>query len=89
MAKVEHQLTNGMSSYHKFRAFLRERGCEQSFDRAYYHFNDFTLLDESLWEAGDAEMIFGHAFDWCATPEGRDFWRERDREWYRLCSNIL
>ena len=67
--------------YRKFRSFLQEQGCEAAFDRAYYQYNDFTLLDEALWEAGDAECIFGHAFDWKATPEGRDFWLNIDRIW--------
>ncbi|MBR1957399.1 MAG: hypothetical protein IKA28_00120 [Tidjanibacter sp.] len=43
--------------------------------------DDRTSLDESLWEAGEAEFIFGHAFDWSATPEGREFWRQIDRVW--------
>ena len=67
--------------YRKFRSFLQEQGCEEAFDRAYYQHNDFTLLDEALWEAGDAECIFGHAFDWKETPEGRDFWLNIDRIW--------
>ena len=73
-----------MSDYRTFRLFLREHGCEAAFDRAYYQYNDFTLLDEALWEASDAECIFGHAFDWKATLEGREYWLEIDRKWYRL-----
>ena len=73
-----------MSSYSQFRAFLREYGCEAAFDRAFYQYNDYTMLDESLWEVGDAECIFAHAFDWRGTPEGREFWLEMDKKWYNL-----
>lgn len=73
-----------MTSYKIFRAFLRSEECEDAFDRAFYLYNDFTALDESLWEAVEAECVFGHAFDWSATQEGRDFWLEIDRRWYRL-----
>ena len=45
------------------------------------------MLDASLWELGDAECIFAQAFVWHTTPEGRDFWRNLDREWYNLYSN--
>lgn len=73
-----------MSSYSQFRAFLQEHGCEAAFDRAFYQYNDYTMLDESLWEVGDAECIFAHAFDWRGTPEGREFWLEMDKKWYNL-----
>lgn len=76
-------------SYRQFRTFLQQQGCEQAFDRAFYLFNDFTSLDESLWEAGDAQTIFAHAFDWSDTPEGREYWLKRDREWHRLCGRVL
>ena len=74
-------------NYDRFRLFLREQGCEAAFDRAFYNYNGFTHLDEALWKAGDAECIFGHAFDWRETPEGREFWREIDMRWYRLCGS--
>ena len=73
-----------MGSYQLFRAFLRTQECEAAFDRAFYNYNGFTLLDESLWEAADAECIFGHAFDWSATPEGREYWLAIDKKWFRL-----
>ena len=73
-----------MGSYQLFRAFLRKEGCEIAFDRAFYNHNGFTHLDEALWEAGDAEFIFGHAFDWSATPEGREYWLAVDKKWYEL-----
>ena len=71
-------------TYHDFRSFLRAEGCAAAFDRAFYDHNDATLLDEALWEAGDAEYIFGHAFDWTATPEGRDYWRAVDHRWSKV-----
>lgn len=73
-----------MSGYTKFREFLRNEGCEAAFDRAFYIHNGFTHLDEALWEAADVECIFGHAFDWSATPEGREFWLTIDRKWFKL-----
>ena len=75
-------LENG--SYRLFRSFLQDQNCEMAFDLAFYSHNGYTLLDESLWEAGDAECIFAHAFEWEATPEGREFWLAIDRKWYRL-----
>ena len=73
-----------MSSYTKFREFLRSEGCEAAFDRAFYKYNDCTAFDESLWEAGNAECFIGHAFEWSATPEGREFWITIDRKWFKL-----
>lgn len=70
-----------MGSYQLFRAFLRQEGCEEAFDRAFYAYNGYTAIDESLWEAGEAEYIFAHAFDWRATPEGREFWLGIDKRW--------
>lgn len=58
-----------------------------AFDRAFYVHNGFTTLDEALWEAGDAEYIFAHAFDWRSTLEGREYWRELDRKWYLLLAS--
>ena len=72
-----------MGSYQLFRAFLLSEGCEEAFDRAFKFFNGYTLLDERLWDTTDAEHIFGHAFDWSATPEGRDYWLSIDRAWNR------
>ena len=76
-----------MGSYQLFRDFLRREECETAFDRAFYNHNGFTLLDEALWEAGDAEFIFGHAFDWSATPEGREYWLAIDKRWFRQLTN--
>ena len=73
-----------MSGYTKFREFLRSEGCEAAFDRAFYQYNDCTALDESLWEAGNAECFIGHAFEWSATPEGREFWLTIDKKWFKL-----
>lgn len=70
-----------MSDYRLFRLFLQKQECETAFDRAFYSHNGCTMLDERLWEAGDAECIFGHAFDWDDTPEGREFWQDKDRMW--------
>ena len=69
-------------NYSRFRLFLREQGCEEAFDRAFYNHNGFTHLDEALWESGDEEYIFAHAFDWNTTPAGREYWLAIDRIWY-------
>ena len=79
----------GLATYQSFRSFLREQMCEEAFDRAFYAFNDCTALDVSLWEAGESEYIFAHAFDWSATPEGRDFWRDIDRKWLTLINSFI
>ena len=68
-------------TYGDFRAFLRSVGCEAQFDLAFLLHNGHTALDVALWEAGDAEYIFAHAFDWATTPEGRDYWQKIDKEW--------
>lgn len=73
-----------MSSCKAFREFLRGEGCEAAFDRAFYNYNGFTYLDEALWKVADVECIFGHAFDWSATPEGREYWLAIDRKWFNL-----
>lgn len=75
-----------MSRYQQFRTFLRESDCEEAFDRAFYLYNDFTVLDEALWEVGDEAYFVAHAFDWEATPEGRDFWLEIDLGWGKTIS---
>ncbi len=68
-------------SYQRFRSFLREEECEAQFDLAFLLHNGHTALDAALWEAGEAEYLFAHAFDWSATPEGRDYWLSVDRKW--------
>lgn len=73
-------------TYQDFRLFLGRMGCEEAFDRAFFAHNSGTLLDESLWESGEAEFVIGHAFDWSATPEGGDYWREIDRLWWKWMS---
>lgn len=68
-------------NYQQFRSFLREEECEAQFDLAFLLHNGHTALDAALWEAGEAEYLFAHAFDWAATPEGRDYWLSVDRKW--------
>ena len=68
-------------SYQRFRSFLREEGCEAQFDLAFLLHNGHTALDAALWEAGEAEYLFAHAFDWATTPEGRDYWLSVDKKW--------
>ena len=73
-----------MCDYKTFRSFLQEQGCEAAFDRAFYQYNDFTPFDEVMWAAADAECIFGHAFNWRETPEGREYWSEIDKKWFNI-----
>ena len=62
-------------SYRQFRTFLQECDCEEAFD-------------EALWEAGDATYIFGYAFDWSDTPEGREYWLDIDKLWTQFIKRI-
>lgn len=78
-----------MSYYHNFRKFLRRHHCEEAFDRAFYLHNDFTPLDEALWEAGEAAYFVNCAFDWSQTPEGSGYWRVMDRMWSEELTNLL
>lgn len=71
-------------TYCDFRAFLRAEECEAQFDLAFLLHNGHTALDAALWETGEAEFIFAHAFDWSTTPEGRDYWQKIDKEWNEL-----
>ena len=71
-------------TYSDFRAFLRAQECEAQFDLAFLLHNGHTALDAALWDAGEAEYIFAHAFDWSATPEGREFWQKIDKEWNKF-----
>ena len=68
-------------TYSDFREFLRAEGCEAEFDFAFSLHNGHAALDAALWESGEGEYIFAHAFDWSATPEGRNFWRALDKKW--------
>lgn len=68
-------------TYCDFRAFLRAEECEAQFDLAFLLHNGHTALDAALWEAGDAEYVFAHAFDWATAPEGRDYWQKIDKKW--------
>ena len=71
-------------TYADFRVFLRSVGCEAQFDLAFLLHNGHTALDAALWEAGEAEYVFAHAFDWATTPEGSNFWRAMDQKWNEL-----
>ena len=71
-------------TYADFRAFLRAEECEAQFDLAFLLHNGHTALDAALWDAGDAEYVFAHAFDWATTPEGSNFWRAIDQKWNEL-----
>ena len=70
--------------YQTFRNFLRQNDCEKQFDAAFYAQCGANYLDETL--AGILvidEFFFGRCFDWSKTPEGRDFWKEVNRRWWK------
>lgn len=70
------------TTYDNFRNFLRQSGCEEAFDLAFYSQNGATPLDSALWHAtSDPTFIFGHAFRWASTAEGSDYWRTIDKLW--------
>lgn len=81
-------VNNNTLTYREFRDFLRRKNCNDAFDRAFYEQNDCTRFDTALWDAvEDIRSIFRCLFKWCKTPEGEDFWRAVDIEWYCKCEN--
>ena len=70
--------------YQTFRNFLRQNDCEKQFDTAFYIQCGANYLDETL--AGILvidEFFFGRCFDWSKTPEGREYWKEVNRRWWK------
>lgn len=70
--------------YQTFRSFLRQNDCEKQFDAAFYTQCGANYLDETL--AGILvidEFFFGRCFDWNKTPEGREYWKEVNRLWWK------
>ncbi|MBQ0080767.1 MAG: hypothetical protein KBS95_04390 [Alistipes sp.] len=73
--------------YQIFRSFLRDNGCEQQFDADFYEQCGANYLDQTLADyLVIDEAFFGRVFRWDITPEGREFWKEMDRRWWKLCT---
>ncbi len=69
-----------------FRSFLRDNDCERQFDAAFYAQCGANVLDETLADILVIDECFlARAFDWRKTPEGREFWKDIDDKWWRLC----
>ena len=76
------------NNYQTFRKFLRDNGCERQFDAAFYAQCGANVLDETLADILVIDECFlGRAFDWCKTPEGREFWLDIDSKWWRFFLN--
>ena len=74
-----------MTSYKRFRRFLKEDGCEDGFDEAFCSQHPGYMLDSALWDfLGGDEFFLARAFDWTQTREGRDYWKIIDQKWYYL-----
>lgn len=77
------------SIYRLFRRFLKERDCEDAFDKAFTEQHPGYVLDACLWEIiGGDEFFLGRAFDWSLTREGRDYWKAMDQKWYNLLTDL-
>lgn len=71
-----------MPSYNKFCQFLAQNSCQKQFEHAYCTQNNFTQFDENIWNIIDfQEYVFGKAFDWNLTAQGRSFWAKIDGLW--------
>lgn len=76
-----------MCGYTQFRRFLKDTDCEREFEEAFESQYPGYQFDVALWTIlGGDEFFLGRAFDWSHTKEGRAFWEEIDRQWYRRVS---
>lgn len=58
-------------------------------DDAFALKNPGYVLNVALWEVlGGDEFFLGRAFDWSATPEDRDFWKDIDLAWGKVCELV-
>ena len=43
-------------------------------------------MDANLWDIlGGDEYFLSRAFDWSATSQGRDFWKDISEKWCHSC----
>jgi hypothetical protein len=75
-----------MISYETFSTFLTESGCANQFDIEFERQNPGYHLDANLWDIlGGDEYFLSRAFDWSATSQGRDFWKDISEKWCHSC----
>ena len=74
-----------MIEYSQFRNFLEDNRYSLLFNREFERQHPGYYLDANLWEIlGGDEHFFARAFDWSASLQGRDFWKEVSDKWYSL-----
>ena len=75
-----------MISYETFSTFLTESGCANQFYIEFERQNPGYHLDANLWDIlGGDEYLLSRAFDWSATSQGRDFWKDISEKWCHSC----
>ena len=75
-----------MISYETFSTFLTESGCANQFDIEFERQNPGYHMDANLWDIlGGDEYFLSRAFDWSATSQGRDFWKDISENWCHSC----
>ena len=75
-----------MISYETFSTFLTESGCANQFDIEFERQNPGYHMDANLWDIlGGDEYFLSRAFDWSATSQGRDFWKDISEKWCNSC----
>lgn len=75
-----------MISYETFSTFLTESGCANQFDIESERQNPGYHKDANLWDIlGGDEYFLSRAFDWTATSQGRDFWKDISEKWCNSC----
>ena len=75
-----------MISYETFSTFLTESGCANQFDIEFERQNPGYHMDANLWDIlGGDEYFLSRAFDWSATSQGRDFWKDISEKWCHSC----
>lgn len=75
-----------MISYETFSTFLTESGCANQFDIEFERQNPGYHMDANLWDIlGGDEYFLSRAFDWSASSQGRDFWKDISEKWCHSC----
>ena len=75
-----------MISYETFSTFLTESGCANQFDIEFERQNPGYHMDANLWDIlGGDEYFVSRAFEWSATSQGRDFWKNISEKWCHSC----
>ena len=76
-------------TFDKFMSFLQENGCIKEFDLEFERQCPGYHMDAILWDIlGGDENFLARAFDWSATPQGRDFWKDINDKWYHSCADV-